>query len=73
MARKIALVARRDFEFKGQQYVAGEAFEAEAVIAVLHLHAGRARFARGHDLAPVAPETPKPRRRYRRRDLTAEE
>lgn len=76
---KIALVARVAFTHEGQALLPGETFEATPIQAAALTYRRRAIFATTHDLAlthgrAVEAEPDAPRlRRYRRRDLTAED
>jgi len=62
----VQMVALRDFErvSAGERLAAGEVFEAHDVEAIGLERYGKAK--------PVADVEPKPKRRYRRRDLRAE-
>jgi hypothetical protein len=76
----IPLVARRAFVFQrptGGQLTcrAGERVEVTPIEAVLLRARGDAEFAPAASSSPVPPPqtAPRPKRRYRRRDLAAEE
>lgn len=72
MPKPIELVARADFDYRGQSYRAGEEFALPAVEAIILLNRRVAAFRRRTPDTPEA-DPPKRTRRYRRRDLTAED
>lgn len=61
---QITMRALASFEFNGRQYEADEEFTVAPIEAAALRHQGKADFAVG--------EAPKPKRRYRRRDMQPE-
>lgn len=74
------LIALTSFTFEGRHYTAGEVFDVTPIQALALTYNKKAKFAppgyQRRDLVPepppAAPEPPKPRRRYRRRDMQPE-
>ena len=79
----IPMIATRDFTWQGRAVRAGDYLDVTGAESLALRHSNKAKFAKSSwhtyqvaDLQPVAEpaETPQPtRRRYRRRDLQAEE
>lgn len=73
MAKPITLIARMDFEHRGQCYTAGEELAVPAVDAVILLNRRVAAFPRREASTPPPDPAPPKRRRYRRKDMVPEE
>ena len=81
---KISLIAIKPLTYAGQEYAAGDYFEASPVWAAALRYQKKAKLFSQPDprwqhvsglgeLIPVVVESPRPKRRYRRRDMKAEE
>lgn len=85
--RRIALIARRALEYGGRALGAGDVFDATPIDAAILTYRHHAAFAPTGVTASPAPSSvavvvvapsaeedpPKPKRRYRRKDLIADE
>ena len=86
---RISLIANKDLTYAGHNLTAGDYFEATPIEAAALTYQRKARFTRKRDRIKVEEveaeyglnsltdtpdaEIPRPKRRYRRRDLQAEE
>jgi hypothetical protein len=80
--QRVTVRAIKPFDYLGRRVEAGEILSIPPLAAILEHRKGHVSLARitSRDMQPAAvgPEaepidTPRPKRRYRRRDLTAEE
>jgi hypothetical protein len=69
----LKLIAKKSLRYAGRSLVAGDDFEASAKYARLLKAIGKAGDAPPVEPAPEAPAEPKPRKGYKRRDMTAED
>lgn len=80
MAKPVTVRALKSFDYEGHSYACGADVTMTPIDAAVHARKGNVTLSKGYRTRAITPEPPAPEpdppartRRYRRRDMTAED